>query len=91
MTDCLKQLKDKGLKIYTTDLEDAIPVFDISFKGSVALVIGNEGNGVTEETKRFADKKIKIPMPGGLESLNASVATGICLYEAMKQRELDKY
>ena len=50
------------------------------------IVIGNEANGVTKEVQEIADKKVKIPMLGKTESLNASVATGIMLYEYVRQK-----
>ena len=60
-------------------------IYDIDYKKKV-IVIGNEANGVKENIQKLADKKVKIPMLGKTESLNASVATGIILYEYVRQK-----
>ena len=57
-------------------------------KVPMAVLIGNEGNGLTEELSKEADVRIKIPMEGKLESLNAAVSTAVILYEAMRQRHI---
>ena len=59
-------------------------IYDVQYKKDV-IVIGNEANGVSEKIQNLADKKVKIPMLGKTESLNASVATGIILYEYVRQ------
>ena len=59
-------------------------IYDVDYEKS-AIVIGNEANGVSNEVLELADEKVKIPMPGKTESLNASVATAIILYEAMRK------
>lgn len=80
--DILNELKKQEVEIYTTALTDkAEPIGSLSFKSSSALVIGNEGNGVTETVLKNTDHTMIIPMPGGAESLNASVAAGICMYQ----------
>ncbi len=61
--------------------------FDADLSEDIALVIGNEGNGVSEELIETADIKVKIPMKGKLESLNASVAAGILMYEAQRKQQ----
>lgn len=85
--ECLTWLKEKEIKVYATDLEKSEPIFKKNFTMGGALVIGNEGNGISEAVKELADEKISIPMPGGLESLNASIAASICMYEIMKQKQ----
>ena len=60
-------------------------MYDVSYE-KTAIVIGNEANGVEKEILELADEKIKIPMPGKTESLNASVATAVILYEAMRNK-----
>ena len=60
-------------------------IYDINYSQKI-LVIGNEANGVRKEIQDIADKKVKIPMIGKTESLNASVATGIILYEYVRQK-----
>lgn len=75
-----------NIKVFATDLQDSKPLQNCVFTGNIALVIGNEANGISEEMRQKATYKMRIPMPGGLESLNAAVAGAICLYEAMSQR-----
>ena len=54
--------------------------------GDIALVIGNEGSGVSNEIRQAADSKVRIPMEGTIESLNAAVAAGLLMYESVRQR-----
>jgi RNA methyltransferase, TrmH family len=70
----------------TTVQEDARPADLVDLAEPVALVIGNEGNGVPKELAAKADGAITIPCPGPVESLNAAVATSVLLYEAARQR-----
>lgn len=83
LTKTLKELKKHKIKIYATDLKTDKSIYDVSFQKS-AIVIGNEANGVSTEIINLADEKIKIPMSGKTESLNAAVATSIILYEAKR-------
>ena len=85
LQDEIKLLKKNKFKILTTSLNTDNSVFDFNFSKSV-LIIGNEGRGVSEEIQKLSDNKIKIPMLGKTESLNASVATGIILYEYVRQK-----
>ena len=79
--------KGHGLTCFTTALDDtAKEVAKTDLTKGLMLVIGNEGNGVSEEAIAKADQNVYIPMPGGLESLNASIAASICMYEVMRQR-----
>ena len=80
----IKELKKHKIKIYATDLKTDKSIYDVDYK-KAAVVIGNEANGVTEEVLDLADTRIKIPMKGKTESLNAAVATGVILYEAVRQ------
>ena len=84
--DLVKELKNDGVKIFSASLDTNNNFFDYSFKEGVAIVIGNEANGVSKEVQDVSDHLIKIPMAKKLESLNASVAAGIVMYEIMKQR-----
>ena len=68
-----------------TSLQTDNSIYDIEFKKKI-IVIGNEANGVSKEIQDMADEKAKIPMLGKTESLNASVATGIMLYEYVRQK-----
>lgn len=79
----IKELKKHKIKIYATDLKTDKSIYDVDYKKS-AIVIGNEANGVSKEILDLADERIKIPMKGKTESLNASVATGIILYNAVR-------
>jgi len=86
-SECMKDLKNDGYKIYGTTLEsDSVGISEIDFDCKVALVIGNESRGITEEVKKSMDIGVKIPMNGMVQSFNVSVATAIFLYEASRQR-----
>jgi tRNA (guanosine-2'-O-)-methyltransferase len=85
--ECLNQLKQKGFKIAATYLgDDSIPYTMIDYTQPLAVVFGNESDGISEEARDLADFMIKIPMFGMAQSLNLSVSVGIILYEAIKQR-----
>ncbi len=73
-----------GKKLAVTSLDADNFYYDVNLKTDTALVIGNEGNGVSKELIEMADIKVRIPMSGRLESLNASVAAGILMYEAVR-------
>ena len=77
----LKYQKKDNYKIYGTKVDGGINVKDISLKRKYALVIGNEGNGVSEEVNNLCDEYLYIKMNKEVESLNAGVATSILLYE----------
>lgn len=81
----LKELKKHKFKIAATSLDTNDSIYDISYK-KTAIIIGNEANGVSKEVLGIADKKIKIPMLGKTESLNAAVATGVVLYEYVRNK-----
>ena len=81
----LKEIKKHKFKIVVTSLQTNKSLYNIDFNKK-AIVIGNEANGVSEAIQNLADEKIKIPMFGKTESLNASVATGIVLYEYVRQK-----
>lgn len=81
----LMEIKKHKYKILATSLETKESLYDVEFNKKV-IVIGNEANGVSKEILEIADEKIKIPMLGKTESLNASVATGVILYEYVRKR-----
>ena len=81
----LKEIKKHKFEIVVTLLQTKNSIYDIDYNKKV-IVIGNEANGVQEKIQQLADKKVKIPMLGKTESLNASVATGIILYEYVRQK-----
>ena len=85
LKETLKEIKKNKFKILVTSLDDSKSVYDIKYYKKV-IVIGNEANGVEEDIVKLADEKIKIPMLGKTESLNASVATGVVLYEYVRQK-----
>ena len=80
-----KYLKDKGYWITTTDM-DGQNYSDISYLESTCIIIGNEGHGVSSLVKKSSDFVASIPMVGKINSLNASVAAGIMIYEVVRQR-----
>jgi tRNA (guanosine-2'-O-)-methyltransferase len=85
--DCLPPLKEKGIKVAVTHLEQgAIPYEELDYTQPLALVFGSESEGVSPETLELADFRVRIPMLGMVQSLNLSVSVGVILYEAMKQR-----
>jgi len=85
LKETLKQVKKHKFKVVVTSLQTENTIYDINYRKK-AIIIGNEANGVEEEIQNMADEKIKIPMIGKTESLNASVATGIVLYEYVRQK-----
>jgi TrmH family RNA methyltransferase len=84
--DCFARLRKAGVKIWTTAVHGAEAADGIDLIGAVALVIGNEGNGVPQELAAQADGAVTIPCPGPVESLNAAAAASVILYEASRQR-----
>jgi TrmH family RNA methyltransferase len=88
--EALGQLREAGVRILTTAMHQGEPTSQTDLTIPVALMIGNEGNGVPPELAARSDARITIPCPGPVESLNAAIATSILLYEAARQRgELD--
>lgn len=90
---CIEELatafKAAHIPLYVTALQEgSVPVQSIRFTEQAALIIGNEGNGVSEACLQQADHTMIIPMPGGAESLNASVAAAICMYEMTRSKNL---
>lgn len=80
------ELHLNGIKVYATDMKAEKTFTDSEFTEPCAIVMGSEEKGIYPALLKVCDEKIKIPMAGGFESLNVSVATGIILYEVMKQR-----
>ena len=81
----LKSLQTTGFEIVTTDLHTDKSIYDMNYNKKI-VVIGNEANGVTPEIKELSNYRVKIPMLGKTESLNAAVATGIMIYEYVRQK-----
>lgn len=84
--ELLQLVTQSKKKLVVTCFDTDNDYFDEDLTKDIALVIGNEGNGISHELLEMADIKVKIPMDGNLESLNASVAAGILMYEAMRQK-----
>lgn len=80
------ELHLNGIKVLASEMTAQKNVFDIDFKEPAAIVMGSEEKGIYPALMKVCDEKFKIPMAGDFESLNVSVATGMILYEAMKQR-----
>jgi len=87
VNDCYKKLHEEGFTIFATHLEKkAKSLFDVNMTKKVAIVVGNEHEGVSLEAAQSADGIIQIPMFGMIQSLNVSVATAVILFEAVRQR-----
>lgn len=85
MIETIKKLKKHGYEICVTSLKDSESIYNVKYNKK-AIIIGNEANGVSKELIELADKKLIIPMLGKTESLNASVATSIIVYEYIRQK-----
>ena len=86
VSDSIEELKQAGLWICGTDISAEKYYYNQDLTGPLGIVIGNEGKGISEKVKKICDFNVKIPMKGKVSSLNASVSTGIIIYEAVKQR-----
>jgi len=84
----IEKMKAKGVTIYGTDLRTENYYDDLEYSQKTAIIIGNEGNGIEESVLEQVDERIKIPLVGKAESLNASVAGSIILYEIVRQRRV---
>ena len=83
---CLKDLQSAGVWVYGTSGDAEALIYDFPFDSAVALVMGSEGDGLRRLTREQCDHLMRLPMHGAVESLNVSVATGICLYEILRSR-----
>ena len=86
ISDAIEELKQAGLWICGTDINSEKYYYNQDLTGPLGIVIGNEGKGISAKVKKNCDFNVKIPMKGKVTSLNASVSTGIIVYEAVKQR-----
>ena len=82
----IAELKEHGVWVYGTAAEGSIPMYQADLKGPAAIVIGNEGDGMSPLVRKNCDQMVSIPMNGRISSLNASAAASILLYEAVRQR-----
>jgi 23S rRNA (guanosine2251-2'-O)-methyltransferase len=82
----LNEMKERDIRIVGTSDDAERTLYDLDLSGPVALVLGAEGSGLRQLTRKTCDELVRIPMAGAVESLNVSVAAGVCLYEALRQR-----
>jgi 23S rRNA (guanosine2251-2'-O)-methyltransferase len=84
----LNELKERNIWCIGTSEDAPKTLYEVDLKGPVALVLGAEGEGIRQLTRKTCDELVRLPMKGAVESLNVSVASGVCLYEAVRQRGL---
>ncbi|MGM9788253.1 MAG: TrmH family RNA methyltransferase [Candidatus Cryptobacteroides sp.] len=84
--ECIEYLKANDIKILTAQLQDSELYYDSDMTGATAIVMGTEATGLKSEFRQAADRHIRIPMLGRLDSLNVSVSAAILLFEALRQR-----
>jgi 23S rRNA (guanosine2251-2'-O)-methyltransferase len=82
----LNEMKERDIRIIGTSEDAERTIYDVDLSGPVALVLGAEGEGMRQLTRKTCDELARIPMAGAVESLNVSVAAGVCLFEALRQR-----
>jgi 23S rRNA (guanosine2251-2'-O)-methyltransferase len=82
----LNEMKERDIRIVGTSDDAQRTIYDVDLSRPVALVLGAEGSGLRQLTRKTCDELVRIPMQGAVESLNVSVAAGVCLYEAQRQR-----
>ena len=88
LTSVIKYLKDSGIKVIAASERSSTTYTDAKYSGPIALVMGAEDTGVSNENLRIVDEMVKIPQFGTIGSLNVSVAAGILIYEVIRQREI---
>ena len=86
ITNTIRQLQQQGVWIFGTAADGNTTLYEADLKGPAAIVIGNEGEGMSRLVAEHCDFKVSIPMKGQISSLNASAAAAILLYEAVRQR-----
>ncbi len=86
LTGTVRMLQERSIRVYAACLEESTAYHRADYTGACAVAVGNEANGLSEELIRQADQRIRIPMAGSIESLNAAISAGILLYEAARQR-----
>ena len=86
INNAIGELKEKGVWVYGTAAEGSVPMYKADLTGPAAIVIGNEGDGMSPLVRKNCDMLVHIPMAGRISSLNASAAASILLYEAVRQR-----
>jgi 23S rRNA (guanosine2251-2'-O)-methyltransferase len=86
VTNLVRSMKEAGVWLIGTDDEAEKSIYDLDLTGPIGIVMGAEGEGMRRLTRETCDELVRIPMKGVVESLNVSVASGVCLYEALRQR-----
>ena len=86
INNAINELKEKGVWVFGTAAEGSVPMYKAALTGPAAIVIGNEGDGMSPLVRKNCDMLVHIPMAGRISSLNASAAASILLYEAVRQR-----
>jgi TrmH family RNA methyltransferase len=79
--------RTSGLHIYLAEMEEAIPCWQANFRLPLAMIVGGEAEGASEPAREISNTFVKVPMPGGSESLIAAVAGAILMFEVVRQRE----
>jgi len=87
LIDTVRRIQKKGGRVYAAHLMESVPYDEPDYRGMTAFLIGNESKGLTKEISLSADSRIKIPMEGKVESLNAAMASTILMFEAKRQRK----
>ena len=88
ITNAIQELKEKGVWVFGTAAEGSVPMYQADLTGPTAIVVGNEGDGMSQLVRKNCDVMVHIPMKGKITSLNASAAASILLYEAVRQRSV---
>ena len=88
MANTIRDLKKAGVWVYGTAADGEVDLYHADLKGAAAIVIGNEGQGMSRLVAESCDQLVRIPMKGNISSLNASAAASILLYEAVRQRNI---
>ena len=89
-SEAVSILHELGLRVFVTEPEAKLAYYETDLSSGAALVIGNEGRGVSEELASLADERITLPMEGSVESLNAAVAAAILMYERIRRKTLER-
>ncbi|MCX7922491.1 MAG: 23S rRNA (guanosine(2251)-2'-O)-methyltransferase RlmB [Clostridia bacterium] len=87
LIESIATIKSRGIKTYAAHLKGTANYYEVDIDSCSAIIVGNEANGISDEVANSADLLVKIPMPGRAESLNASVAASLLIYEAVRRRE----
>ena len=89
VVSAVEWLQQNGVSVYASSLHESLPLSKLDFTGPAAIVLGSEDKGISRATQRAADATFIIPQLGQTDSLNVSVAAGICLYEVLRQRRAE--